>query len=134
MPQAAKKQNNIVRLFEDGKEVHNPGFRVIKRKEYRRRPQARKRFLLLVHLVGYQRPQRIAYAYAERAIKQATEKMVRGGDWWQLFTLREEELVAEGTRTRHKVIIQVKDIGVYDDIMKKRPWVLQEHYKYERKD
>lgn len=104
--------------------------------KYRRKHRV-KRFQLVLHLQGFERTQKLAYVYRENAVASANKKMLRGGDWFEVYDIRTGERIIEGIKpiakkSDHyvKLVTNIKQ-DTYQDIAAGNPWVLPDNYQFE---
>jgi hypothetical protein len=94
----------------------------------RRRRRLKAQYTLVLHLKGYVRTQKVSYVKLDNAIRGAGHRMVRGGDWYEIYTIKEEEKVAwGGTRGLHTELHMTK--WAHDYILRVNPWVLPDNYR-----
>ena len=55
-------------------------------------------YMLVLHRRGYDRTQLTRYAYLDRAITAGTNRLLRGGDWFQVINVEPEIELAKGSR------------------------------------
>jgi hypothetical protein len=94
----------------------------------KRRRRMKAQYTLVLHLKGYVRTQKVSYVKLDNAIRGAAHRMVRGGDWFQIYTIRDETETAWGGRKGNHVELHMKP-WAYDECVKKNPWLLPDYYR-----
>jgi hypothetical protein len=86
----------------------------------KRRPKLK--FVLVVHRQGNDRTLKTHYAYPANALREGAKRLIRGGDWFQLFSIMPEKEVAAGGKEGRTVSITY-DASIAKEVLDRDPLV-----------